>query len=233
MNQNILFLIAVVLGCVQIVFRPDYYAPFPSVSKTKNWSFNKTLWVALFSSTGHVLGSIMLSFAGLAPAILVGRLRFFSPFKGTILVWFLILFGLILMVYGIRQAHRSRPHKHLRLYPDGTYHTHTHIDKKDSTLTNRINKKKELTIWSLFLSFAFTPFEAVIVLQVWPAFYNHFMLIVVATLIFSIATTVTMLTMTYLVMRGARFGRIKRIGLFSYVIVGTIVLVYGLVLLFL
>lgn len=233
MNQNILFLIAVVLGFVHIVFRSDYYTPFLSVSKTKNWSFNKTMGVALYSSIGHVLGSIVFSVAGLVPAILVGRFRSFLSIREMILEWFLILFGLVLMVYGIRQAYQTRPHKHLQLFPDGTYHTHTHFHKMESTLINRINKNKELTVWSLFISFAFAPFEALIVLQVWPAIHSHFMMIVGATLVFSIATIVTMLVMTYFVMRGVHFGRFKRLGLFSYVIVGIIVLVYGLALMLL
>jgi hypothetical protein len=233
MNQNILYTIAVLLGAIHVIFRPNYYNTFITLSKEKNWSFNKTLKAALVSSFGHVLGSIVLSFVGLAPAILVGRLRYFSPVKGTILVWFLILFGLLLIVYGIRQAYQSRPHKHLQLFPDGTYHTHTHVHKKESTLMKRIFGKKELTLWSLFISFFLAPFEGLVVLQVWPAFYSHIMMIVIVTLVFSIVTIVTMLFMTYLMLRGFRLVRFRRIGVFSYLIIGIMVLFYGVALMIL
>jgi len=230
MNQNILITISILLGVISIILQPDYYTPLKTLSKEKNWSFKKTLGAAFVSSIGHVLGSIIISLVGLAPAILVGRLSYFSPFRESILVWFLILFGLLLLVYGIRQAYRSRPHKHLQLFPDGTYHTHTHIDKKESMLINRINKRKELTMWTLFISFALAPCEALIVLQVWPAINSHIMLIVVATLVYSVATIVTMFGMTYLILRGIRLGRFKRTGPYSYVIVGFLVMLYGLAL---
>jgi len=233
MNQNILFLIAVIFGVIHIVLRRDYYKPFVAISKSKNWSSKKTMGVALYSSIGHVIGSVVLSLVGLVPAIMVARLRYFSSMKETILVWFVILFGLIFVVYGIRQAYRSKPHKHLQLYPDGTYHTHTHIHKKDSAFVEKLTKNKDLRIWSMTLNYAFVPFEALIVIQVWPVMKSHYMMIVVSTLIFSIATIVTMLAMTYLVLQGRRFSRLKKIGLFSYVIVGVLILVYGLALMFL
>lgn len=233
MNKDILYLIAIVFGIIHIVLRPDYYAPILTISKEKNWSSNKTLGVTLFSSIGHILGSVVLSGAGLAPAILVARLRYFSSMRETILVWFLILFGLLFVFYGIRQAYRSRPHKHLQLFPDGTYHTHTHIHKKDSALVDRLTKKKDLTIWSLFVSYALTPCEALIVLQVWPAIHSHYMMIVVVTMVFSLATIITMLLMTYLILHGRRFPRFRRIGLFSYLIVGILIVMYGLALTFL
>ena len=233
MNQNVLYTIAVLLGAIHVILRPDFYTPFLTLSREKNWSFNKTLKAVLVSSVGHVLGSMVLSLVGLAPAILIGRLNYFSPFKEIILVWFLVLFGIILMVYGIRQAYRSRPHKHLKLFPDGTYHTHTHVHKKESTIMNIIKEKEELTIWSLFIAFALAPSEALIILQAWPAIHSHITMIVVATIVFSIVSVVTMIVMVYLVLRGVRLGRFKRVGVFSYLIIGILAVFYGIGLMFL
>ena len=232
MNQNIVYLIAVFLGVIHILLRRDYYKPFVTIKKLQGWSSNKTLGVVLLSSIGHVLGSVVLSAVGLVPAIMVARLSYFSPMKETILAWFVILFGVFFIVYGIRQAYRSKPHKHLHLGADGTYHTHTHIHKKDSALVEKLTKNKKLSVWSIVVTYTLNPFEALVVIQVWPLMKSHYMMIVVVTCIFSVAVIIAMLTMSYLVIHGKRFGWLKRTGLFSYIIIGALILVYGLVLLF-
>ena len=233
MNQNILYLIAVIFGVIHIVLRSDYYKPFVTIAKLKSWSPNKTLKVVLLSSIGHVLGTVVISAVGLVPAIMVARLSYFSRMKETILVWFVILFGVFFIVYGIRQAYRSRPHKHLQLNADGTYHTHTHIHKKDSAIVEKLTKNKKPSIWSIVVTYTLSPFEALVVIQVWPLMKSHYMMIIVVTFIFSAAIIITMLIMSYLVIHGKRFDRLKRTGLFSYIIIGVLILVYGLALMFL
>ena len=233
MNQNILFFVAVILGMVHIVLRSDYYNPFITISRTKKWSFSKTMGIVLLCGIGHVIGSIVLSAVAVVPAVVASRLNYFVPMRDSIAAYFLILFGLFYVFYGIRSAYRSKPHKHLHLNPDGTYFTHTHVHKKENTQFDKIAEKKNLTIWSLIITFAFIPCESLMAILVYPAVKKYYMLVLVAIAFFSVISIVTMLIMTGLVMQKGRYIRFKRIGIFYHLILGSIILFYGISIKFL
>lgn len=63
---TILTLTAVSIGFIHTVFGPDHYLPFIVISKARKWSLLKTIFVTTLCGMGHILGSIVLGFIGIA-----------------------------------------------------------------------------------------------------------------------------------------------------------------------
>ena len=91
---------AAFIGTVHTLIGPDHYVPFIVMSRTAKWSSPKTLGITILSGLGHVLGSVLLGFVGIALGIAVSHLEGVESTRGTIAAWGLIAFGLIYFVWG-------------------------------------------------------------------------------------------------------------------------------------
>ena len=128
MELGLLVLTAVSIGFVHTVLGPDHYLPFVAMSAARNWTRRKTMLVTAFCGVGHVLGSIVIGFVGIAIGASLHRLQWLEGVRGDLAAWALIAFGLVYMVWGLKQAWRSRKHSHEHIHSDGTRHRHTHGD---------------------------------------------------------------------------------------------------------
>jgi ABC-type nickel/cobalt efflux system permease component RcnA len=198
-EQFLLVGAAASLGVVHTLIGPDHYLPFISLSRARGWSLARTVGITLASGLGHVAGSVVLGFLGLALGWALGGLERFEALRGEIAGWLLIAFGLAYLAWGLRQAFRSRPHTHAHSHADGTVHQHVHthrgehghLHERQSGAEAR-SLFKSTTAWSVFIIFVLGPCEPLIPLLMYPAASGNPLGIVLVVSVFSLATLTTM-----------------------------------------
>ncbi len=221
---------ALLIGCLHTLMGPDHYVPFVAMSRAGKWSVPNTLWITALCGVGHVASSVLLGLLGIALGIAVSRLEGVEEARGGIAAWLLIGFGLVYLSWGIVYASRVRSHSHPHCHDDGTVHAHTHqhegghlhahVEKKET-------KAKSLTPWILFTIFLFGPCEPLIPLLIYPAAKGSVLAVVVVTLLFSLATVLTMTVMVRLLIGGFTLVRFAALDRYSHAIAGCLVLACG------
>ena len=102
MNElYLLFVSAATLGFVHTILGPDHYLPFIVLSKARQWSSQKTMWITFISGVGHVGGSIIIGMIGIALGISLNKLEYLESYRGEIVGWMLFAFGSGYTFYGI------------------------------------------------------------------------------------------------------------------------------------
>jgi sulfite exporter TauE/SafE len=223
---------AATIGLVHTVFGPDHYLPFIVLSKDRNWGTAKTALITFLCGLGHILGSVVLGFIGIAIGAAIFSIEAIESFRGEIAVWFLIAFGFTYMVWGIHRALRSRQHVHMHAHESGELHSHTHSHVTEHTHVHA-GKSGSLTPWVLFIIFVFGPCEPLIPLIMYPAAEHNMTSVAMVAAIFGVTTVATMLVITL----GARYGlsKISVPGLqrYSHALAGFSILLCGVAVRFL
>jgi sulfite exporter TauE/SafE len=209
MNAEIelLMLTAVAIGFVHTVVGPDHYLPFVAMSAARNWTRRKTLLVTALCGVGHVTGSVLIGFVGIALGASLHRLQWLEGLRGDLAAWALIAFGLAYMAWGLKQAWRSRQHSHDHVHADGTRHRHAHgHHARDEHLHVHLqvdtDNVRSITPWALFVIFILGPCEALIPLLMYPASQHSLWGTVAVVAAFAVTTIVTMLVIVHLAVRG-------------------------------
>lgn len=239
MNNELVILSvsAATVGFVHTLFGPDHYLPFIVMSKARKWSLLKTSILTVVCGIGHVGSSILLGILGIAFGIGVSRLENAESFRGDIAAWSFVVFGFIYLIWGLRQAHKNKPHKHFHLHGQ-TVHEHAHIHNLDEHKIEKHNhqhkkQKTNITPWILFTIFVLGPCEPLIPLFIYPAAQQSKMGVVYVSLVFSVVTVVTMLTMVIVLSTGLKalhFGKIER---YTHAIAGATIFLSGCGIVFL
>ena len=206
-NPSLLVLTAVSIGFVHTLIGPDHYLPFVAMSAARNWTRRKTLLVTAFCGVGHVTGSVLIGFVGIAMGASLHRLQWLEGVRGDLAAWALIAFGLVYLAWGLKQAWRSREHAHEHVHADGTRHRHSHgHHARDEHLHVHIqvdtDTARSLTPWALFVVFILGPCEALIPLLMYPASQQSWWGLVAVVAAFAITTIATMVGIVYLATRG-------------------------------
>ncbi|MEL7587260.1 MAG: sulfite exporter TauE/SafE family protein [Prolixibacteraceae bacterium] len=230
MNELYLLLLsAASLGFIHTIMGPDHYLPFIVLSKARQWSTGKTMWITLLSGIGHVGSSILIGTIGIALGISLNRLEFIEAFRGEIVAWMLFTFGIAYTLYGIYKYFKSSHHAHFPrfLMPKRIREIH-HLP---------VDEKKEddarLTPWLLFLIFVFGPCEVLIPLLLFPAYEHQVASMFMVSLIFGLVTISTMMILVYLGNKGATFIRFKNQERYVHLFAGLVILMSGTGMLFL
>lgn len=214
------------LGVIHTLLGPDHYLPFIVLSKARNWTRTRTLWITFISGVGHVGGSVILGLVGIAMGISLSRLESIEASRGNLVGWMLIAFGILYSAYGIYKYFRKGSHFHLPAFlrPRSIRHRDLHL--ADSELKKEDDAGR-LTPWILFLIFVFGPCEVLIPMLVYPAAQQSGLGVFLVALVFGIATVGTMLLVVLLGYQGFSFVRLKgkehRIHLFA----GLVILLAG------
>jgi len=179
----VLGLTAASIGTVHTLLGPDHSIPFVAMSRAGNWSARRTLWVTAGCGLGHVAGSVLIGFFGLALGVAVMKLEALESLRGDTAAWMLIAFGLAYLTWGIVQAVRNLPHAHPHSHAHGTVHSHPHphdaahrhLDVVDPAggAASGAAAASVWTPWLLFLVFVFGPCEPLIPLLMYPAATAH------------------------------------------------------------
>ena len=230
---SILITAAVSIGFLHTLLGPDHYLPFIVMAQSGKWSLRKTVWVTLLCGMGHVMGSVVLGFIGIAFGVAVSKLEIIEGFRGNLAAWILIAFGLVYLVWGVRRAVRHKPHKHRNIYRDGVGHVHTHGCNDEPILVPDSSDKKNLTPWILFTIFVFGPCEPLIPLLMYPAAKNSLTGLVAVVVVFGLMTLSTMLGVVIISTLGINFIPLQRIERCLHALSGAAIFLSGMAIQFL
>jgi len=232
-SLSVLLVTAASVGLIHTLAGPDHYVPFVVMGAARKWSRSRTLAVTLVCGLGHVLGSVVVGLVGIGMGLAVHHLEMFEGVRGDIAAWFLISFGLVYAIWGLRRARRSQTHRHEHVHPDGTRHDHVHAHEHEHTHVHGGRSTRELTPWLLFVFFVLGPCEPLIPILMVPAAHTSTMGLILVTLVFAVTTVGTMLVMVTLAERGVRLLPLQRMERYTHCLAGVIILASGLSIRFL
>ncbi len=222
MNElYLLFGSAATFGFVHTILGPDHYLPFIVLSKARNWSGNKTMWITFFSGVGHVASSVLIGMIGIALGISLNKLEFIESFRGEMVGWMLFAFGIGYTIYGIYKYLNSTHHFHL---PDFLVPKKVR-DLRHLPVENQKEDNTKLTPWILFLIFVFGPCEVLIPLLIFPAYESSTFGMIAVALIFGITTVLTMMLAVYIGYKGFSLVKFKKQESYLHLVAGMLILV--------
>jgi nickel/cobalt exporter len=224
-EMMVLLVSAATLGVVHTLLGPDHYLPFIVLSKARNWSRSRTLWITFISGVGHVGGSVIIGMIGIALGISLSRIEAFEATRGSLVGWMLIAFGILYTAYGIYKYIRRGGHVHLPAFlrPRSIRHADLHLDLKEI----EDDQTGRLTPWILFLIFVFGPCEVLIPMLIYPAANHNGIGVFLVALVFGTGTIGTMLLVVMLGYKGLSMVRFEGREHMLHLFAGLIILAAG------
>ncbi len=219
------------LGVFHTLIGPDHYVPFVMIAKARRWSLWRTNLLTLVCGVGHVLSSVVLGFLGIAAIVAMEKIEWLEGVRGNLAAWLVVAFGLVYMVWGVRQAIRNKTHTHGHGHVDGGQHLHEHAHVGGHTHVHA--KTKSITPWVLFIVFIFGPCEVLIPTLMVPAANHNYGAVALIATVFGTATIGTMLLTVTLATSGLKLVRLGKAERFSHVIAGAVIAASGLAIQFL
>ena len=234
MNKEIMILAitAASIGFFHTLVGPDHYLPFIVMSKARKWSLLKTCVITFLCGIGHIMSSVVIGFIGIIFGVALMKLEVFEGFRGNIAAWALIGFGLAYFAWGVRNAIRNRPHRHIHIHEDGGehHHEHSHIEEHAHVHSSG---KKNITPWVLFTIFVLGPCEPLIPILMYPAAKNSTAGLILVTAVFGVATIGTMLIVVAALSLGIKLIPLGRLERYSHALAGATIFLSGMAIQFL
>lgn len=232
-NELFLLLIAAVsIAFAHTLLGPDHYIPFVVMSKSGDWSMRKTALITFLCGLGHVFSSVLLGLIGIALGIAVTKLELVESYRGNLAAWFLIVFGLLYFVWGVRRAYNNKPHTHFHSHSGGVTHTHDHTHAAEHAHVHQ-KKSKSMTPWILFTIFVFGPCEPLIPLLMYPAAKGSIMSLTLVTLVFGVVTIGMMMSIVMLSLYGISFVPFSKMERYTHALAGLTLFLCGMAIRFL
>ena len=230
---SLLLIATISVAFIHTVTGPDHYLPFIVISKAKKWSLSKTALFTTLCGIGHVGSSVALGFIGIALGIAIGKLEFIEGVRGNIISWIFTAFGLMYLIWGIRQLIRNIPHHHIHFHRTGNNHIHEHTHHDEHLHIHENGEKINLTPWILFTIFVFGPCEPLIPLVMYPAAKHNYNELLLVTIIFSAVTILTMLSLVLITSYGIKLVPVKAMEKYRHALAGGTIFLCGMGMLFL
>jgi nickel/cobalt exporter len=219
---------AAAIAFAHTVLGPDHYLPFVAMAKARGWSMAKTLRITLFCGVGHLAGSVVLGLVGITVGVQLSSLNWMEGVRGNIAAWMLIGFGLAYTAWGLRQAHRNRPHTHWH-HHDGVSHLHEHRHQEaHAHVHDRTAGSRSLTPWVIFVIFVLGPCEPLIPLLMYPAARESTTGVIVVTVVFGLVTVLTMSLAVAIALLGLRTIKVSKLAPYGHAVAGSTILACGL-----
>ena len=226
---QILILAAITVSFLHTISGPDHYLPFIALSKSRGWSFSKTIFWTVVCGCGHVWSSVLLGLGGAAVGWSFSRLQWFEDVRGGVAGWMLLVFGLLYSIWGLTRARRNRKHKHFDFNPDGSMYVFEHRHGEVVAPQER----HRVTPWAMFVVFLFGPCEPMIPLLYYPAAKSSVAAIVLLVTIYTLLTLLTMVVMVTLGFYGVSFLKTEKLEKYIHALGGLTILICGAGIVFL
>lgn len=226
-EPGILLGTSVAIALIHTLIGVDHYVPFIALGRANNWPPKKTVFVVLLCGIGHVAGSVLLGFFGIALFSGVSSLVSIESMRGEIATWALIAFGLVYTIYGLRRAVKNKAHTHVGRDGQAFFHSHLHNDNGHE----HDAKKNSGIFWGLFIFFVLGPCEPLVPLLMYPAAAMNIPVLVLVTVTFSVCTIAVMLLMTLLGLKGSRLLRTEKLERYAHALAGSAILLCGIMVL--
>lgn len=214
---------AVAVGLVHTAMGIDHTLPFVVLGKAQGWSLGKVLRLTVLCGIAHVTSSIVLGSIGLALGISAQRFEMFQKVRSDFAAWALIVFGLTYAAWSF--ARRRRLQAHLHAHEDG--HLHAHVPHEEHGAMDPSEKRRRVTIWSLFIIFVLGPCEPMIPLIMVPALKIGFASAAHVATVFSLTTIGTMVAIVTAGFYGMEFLPLKRLQVHANTLAGLAVALSG------
>jgi nickel/cobalt exporter len=205
---------AIAIAAVHTAVGVDHTLPFIALGKAQNWSLRKVLVVTALCGVGHVLSSVVLGLVGIAAGAALTRLTWLEAARGSLAAWLLIAFGGFFVVRALFRGLRAREHAHHHAHPGGVVHSHAHHHVEVEHLHPHPKPGlRPVTVWTLFIIFAFGPCEPLIPLLMAPAALHHYGWVAIVALVFgavTIAVMVALVAIGHLGLSRVRLASLER-----------------------
>ena len=229
----ILTVTAVSIAFFHTLLGPDHYLPFISMAQSRKWTLAKTSWITALCGLGHIASSIILGIVGIAFGISISKIEGTESIRGEIAAWFLIAFGIVYFIWGIRKAIRSREHSHKHDHIDGSNHIHSHAHKEKHLHIHSGKKGRNITPWILFTIFFFGPCEPLVPILMYPAAKSSMFGLIMITSTFGLITILTMLGVVLTASLGVNLFQFKRLERHTHALAGATLFFCGVSIRFL
>lgn len=237
---QILMVTAASIAFIHTLMGPDHYLPFVSMGAAKKWSMRKVLTITALCGLGHIAGSIVLGFIGVALQVQIGTIEWIEAFRGDLAAWALIAFGLVYFVWGMRKAYRNKPHTHRHSH-GGLTHVHTHTHQKEHVHVHELEQsntsKTEIDLkekgiarmgpWAIFIIFVLGPCEPLIPILMYPAAKENMMGLIMITGIFGVVTMLTMLFAVWITTMGINKIKLPNLERYGHAMAGATIFSCG------
>lgn len=226
---HVLITTAAFLGFFHTITGPDHYVPFIVLSKARKWSQSRTMMITLVSGVGHILGSVVLGILGVALGISLSKLQAIEAHRGNMVSWMLLAFGLFYTIYGLFKFVGKKSHFHLPSFlVPSKIRKYRHMASDSNQNPDEQQEMTKITPWILFLIFVFGPCEVLIPLLIFPAAQHSAIGIASVSIVFGIATILTMMLVVYVGYKGVAGIRIHNGERYFHLIAGIGILISGL-----
>ena len=225
---EVLIVAAVSISFLHTVTGPDHYLPFIALSKSRGWSFTKTLSWTVVCGVGHIGSSVLLGLGGAAIGWSLSKLQWVESIRGGLAGWVLLSFGLAYSIWGIIRAQRNNPHKHFDIYEDGAVYVFEH--KHGESVMPK--EKHKVTPWVMFLIFLLGPCEPMIPLLSFPAAQNSVRGMMMLITIYTGFTLATMILMVILGYYGISFFKTAKLERYMHALGGATIFCCGVGMVF-
>lgn len=187
---------AATIAFVHTIIGVDHYLPLTAVSAAKNWSMRKLAMVTTVIGFGHILGSVLLGFVGIAIRAKLDQLGFIESLRGEIAAWLLVAFGLVYAVWGLRHAYKKKA-------------AHTHYGMENTGF-----KLAKFSPFAILVIFIIGPCEPLIPILMYPAMTYSVAGMVLVTTVFAVVTMLTMLGAVLITSYG--LARLRHFSMFRF-----------------
>ena len=228
-EMEILMIAAVSIASLHTVTGPDHYLPFIALSKSRGWSFSKTVGWTIICGCGHVWSSVLLGLGGAAIGWSLSKVSWMENVRGGIAGWVMLVFGFVYGVWGLYRAYKNNPHKHFDLQDDGSVYVYQH---KHGEVVAPQDRHK-VTPWVMFIIFILGPCEPMIPLLYFPAAKNSWSGMVILIVVYTLVTLLTMVTMVILGYWGIAFVKTEKLERYVHALGGLTIFICGAGMLFL
>lgn len=226
---QVLIVTAISIACLHTASGPDHYLPFIALSKSRGWSFAKTIGWTVICGCGHVWSSVILGLGAAAIGWSLASVHWMQQVRGGVAGWVMLCFGLLYGIWGLYRAYKNNPHKHFDLQDDGSIYVYQHQHGQ----TVYPQDKHKVTPWVMFVIFLLGPCEPMIPLLYFPAAKNSWSGMVILISVYTLFTLLTMVTMVVLGYKGITLVKTQKLERFVHAIGGLTIFICGVGMLFL
>ncbi|MDQ3844187.1 MAG: sulfite exporter TauE/SafE family protein [Bacteroidota bacterium] len=225
---EILLLTAITISMLHTLAGPDHYVPFIALSKSRSWSFSRTLFWTVVCGCGHIWSSVILGLGGAAIGWSLSKLTWLEEVRGGIAGWALAGFGFIYCIWGLVRAGQNRRHKHFDTYEDGALYVYEHRHGEMVYPQER----HAVTPWTMFLIFVLGPCEPMIPLLYFPAAKASWWGMLLLIIVYTLFTLLTMVLIVLIGYYGLSFLDTKKLERYMHALGGLTLFVCGMGMVF-
>lgn len=206
-----LWIAALLTAVVHTIAGPDHYLPFIAIAKSRGYSLKRTLLWTFVCGIGHIGSALLIALAFIFFSHWLSEENFvwIEDNRGNIAAYALIGLGAAYLLWAVR---------HKLLHKNGQEHDHLP------------QKNKNITVWVVFIIFVLGPCEALLPILTASSVMGT-AAVVSSTVIFSIATIVTMMMAVTLGLLGINTLRFNRLEKYAHEIAGGTIMACGVAIL--